>query len=828
MDYRPPPRNFVLPTPHQSSTPSPPFEIHAAKRQRVSLLSHSPSPQKEDVHSTELGKMIIRDVNYLSHKNFVDLVRTRQGRGDITDLRRIHHPARQLLHKLAKSGAPVILKTKPWSSARIESAVRRGPHKSAYEYQEFLVEEMTDMIKKAFWLVLPYDKIKDLPNLRIAPLGVVPQRGRRPRPIVDYSFHQLNEDTLQLSPAEAMQFGRTLERLITQVVRADPRFGPVQFFKIDIADGFYRVWVRAQDVPKLGVAFPSLNADQPLVAFPIVLPMGWTESPPYFCTVTETITDIANERILKWRRVQPHRLDKLASTPADLKALRTQQPLHRTTPIPIERDPHLPTNSRRLAAIDVFVDDFVGIAQGDTRRLNYVRRVLLHAIDDVLRPLDPQDDPSRREPVSVKKLQQGDASWSTIKTVLGWIIDSVAMTITLPQHRLERLSEILASIPLTQKRLSMDKWYKLLGELRSMALAIPGARGLFSHLQAAIKTKTDGRLRLSKGFHSALQDFRWLESDLANRPTRLQEIVPTAPTLIGAHDASGKGAGGVWFPGPTAQPRATKLTYLKQSGRLAKAKLVDQHPIVWRYHFPRSVQDRLITFDNPHGSYGISELELAGSVLHSDVAAQCFDIRERTTKSSTDNFATMYWTRKGSTTTTTPTAPLLRLQALHQRYHRYVQLKDFVSGIHNPLADDSSRLFHLSDSQLLHYFNTTYPQRRSWRLYHPTPEMLSAVITALRNKTSKPASFLLEPKEPRDIGRPGSASAKSSESIQLFKSSKIPSLSSKSSSAAIASETLPPANAKSDLAQWKMPYAALAKRLPLWGPRTHVLTFKAT
>jgi hypothetical protein len=26
------------------------------------------------------------------------------------------------------------------------------------------------------------------------------------------------------------------------------------------------------------------------------------------------------------------------------------------------------------------------------------------------------------------------------------------------------------------------KWHRVLGELRSMALAIPGARGLFSHL----------------------------------------------------------------------------------------------------------------------------------------------------------------------------------------------------------------------------------------------------------------------------------------------------------------------------------------------------------
>ena len=29
-----------------------------------------------------------------------------------------------------------------------------------------------------------------------------------------------------------------------------------------------------------------------MVAFPLILPMGWVESPPYFFTVTETVADL--------------------------------------------------------------------------------------------------------------------------------------------------------------------------------------------------------------------------------------------------------------------------------------------------------------------------------------------------------------------------------------------------------------------------------------------------------------------------------------------------------------------------------------------------------
>jgi len=89
-----------------------------------------------------------------------------------------------------------------------------------------------------------------------------------------------------------------------------------------------------------------------------------------------------------------------------------------------------------------------------------------NAIDQVIRPLDSADNPARREPVSLKKLRQGDCSWATIKSVLGWVIDTVNMTIHLPPHRIDRLWELLDSIPRHQKRTSVKKWHKVLGELR--------------------------------------------------------------------------------------------------------------------------------------------------------------------------------------------------------------------------------------------------------------------------------------------------------------------------------------------------------------------------
>jgi hypothetical protein len=769
------------------------------------------------------------DIKRLETVDIYSLFKTRQGRGDFTDLHRIsHHPAHQYLKHISVHGAPVVLTTEPWTRERNDAAMERGPHKSATEYLEFLREEMADFVKKGFWMVLPYDKVKHLQGLRVSPPGVVPQNERRPRTIVDYSFSGINGETIRLAPADAMQFGRALERFLRKIVHADPRFGPVKTLKVDMADGFYRVWVRVRDIPKLGIAFPSLAGEAPLIAFPLCLPMGWTESPPYFCSATETVADVANARILKWRNPPVHKLETAAASPPVKTPVAPVVPI--TTPVlelPPQRDPLIQHSTRMLSYIDVFVDDFISAAQGDQTRLDRVRRILFHAIDDVFRPLDDKDGPHRKEPISMKKLLQGDASWETCKKILGWIIDTVAMTLTLPASRLERLATLLAEIPRSQKRLSVRRWHKLLGELRSMSLAMPGARGLFSQLQAALASQDNRRLRLSRGFHDALDDFRWLHADLKHRPTRLYELVPVTPTVVGTHDASGTGAGGIWLPRDHTTLRAVPLQRLNSAMTgLTTVTPTAPVPIVWRMRFPKRIADDLVSFRNPHGSITNSDLELAGGIINDEAAAHCFDIRERTTKAGTDNLATMYWHRKGSVTSSSATAYLLRIQALHQRYHRYHPLKDFIPGESNTMADDASRLHHLSDPAFLNHFNSTFPQAQSWHLWTPTPQIISAMTSALRKQTSKPASFLVAPAPPMPTGTSGSPFVPTCEWTLPYKSSKTLFLSSKSSRTATGT-VITPAKRMSDLKPWTAPYATLAKRSRVWGPRTHGSPSKA-
>jgi len=138
------------------------------------------------------------------------------------------------------------------------------------------------MIHAGQWIVLPLAMVEHLPGLHISPMGVVPQCQQRLHPIMDYMFSGINTETLPIATMDSMQFGHTLNRLLHRIVEVDPQNGPIYLSKIDLADGFYRIWLRLQDILKLGVAIPHLPAEGPLVAFPLALPMGWCNSPPIF------------------------------------------------------------------------------------------------------------------------------------------------------------------------------------------------------------------------------------------------------------------------------------------------------------------------------------------------------------------------------------------------------------------------------------------------------------------------------------------------------------------------------------------------------------------
>lgn len=114
-----------------------------------------PSSPDKKPGVTRLGEFIARDTCLYHKLGWKQLVRQRRQRGDLGAVETLNHPATRLLRQLKQHGAPVILETAPWSRQRLQAALQRGPHKSALEYQDFLVDEFADMVSNGMWIVLP-------------------------------------------------------------------------------------------------------------------------------------------------------------------------------------------------------------------------------------------------------------------------------------------------------------------------------------------------------------------------------------------------------------------------------------------------------------------------------------------------------------------------------------------------------------------------------------------------------------------------------------------------------------------------------------------------
>jgi hypothetical protein len=179
-------------------------------------------------------------------------------------------------------------------------------------------------------------------------------------------------------------------------------------------------------------------------------------------------------------------------------------------------------------------------------------------------------------------------------------------------------------------------------------------------------------------------------------------------------------------------------------------------PVLWRQRFSEDIVTRLVTYANSTGDPTISDLELATTVAHHDILVQSIDLRDRTINNLHDNTTFVYWQRKGYTTTKA-VAYLLRLQALHKHYHRYVPCHDYLPGVLNAMVDDCSRLWALSNSQLLAHFNATFPQINCW-----------LIASALSKMRSEPASFLHAPVQPTSIVNDGSPFATHSRYLNPF------------------------------------------------------------
>ena len=174
--YKPQPFLAVAQPSAAATAPVPPIpdcvsariDEPVSKRPRLALV--------DEAVTDKLGEFIKRDEVQVRTKGLAAVIRERLKSNDWGNLEELRsHPAHRVLRNYKSKGIPVTLADDPWTPCEMKAALARGPHKSAYEFEEFLREDMASMVEKNQRMVVPYDAIADIPGLRLSPIGVVPQ-----------------------------------------------------------------------------------------------------------------------------------------------------------------------------------------------------------------------------------------------------------------------------------------------------------------------------------------------------------------------------------------------------------------------------------------------------------------------------------------------------------------------------------------------------------------------------------------------------------------------------------------------------------------------------
>jgi hypothetical protein len=672
----------------------------------------------------------------------------------------LHHKAKNLLNFYSDKGCPADCGPH-WSLNHIIHALKRGPHISALskEAKECLNIETQDKIKGGYAKIIKWKDIKEKmpPNLKISPIAMIPHKSRKFRAILDLSFQMrikgkkmpsVNSATNIKAPQKSMaELGNVLLRIINAMAKHhNPNF-PFAFSKCDIKDGFWRMVVSHEDAWNFCYVLPGNNKNTPLDDIQIVVPhslqMGWCESPPFFCAATETGRDVIQQMLQHATEAPAHPMEHYLMDGA---------------PVAFTQHKNLSIN-----LFEVFVDDFVGITNNltNTHLLN-LSRTLLHGIHCIFPPTSVSGH-NGGDPISDKKMQQGDGQWSHTKEILGWIFNGTNYTIELPPEKAKKIEALIRGIQKRQES-SLKKYQEMAGKLQHATLGIPGGKGLFSPIYNAMKGDPDP-IAISPSLKQALQDWIIILRRIASRPTSVLELHPGPPAFLGYVDASGFGAGGVWISGTEHIP-----------------------PTVWRMPFPPDVESRLVSHSNPKGDITNSDLEMAGVLLQWLVLEQIApaSLEHKHIGIFSDNTPTVAWATRLHSSKSKVAGHLLRALAIRQHAHRASPLLTIsIAGEDNNMADVASRSFRhntflTSNSTFSQTFTSLFPlpQQHCWKECHLAEKLCSRVISCLRGEPLRMASWLQIPKREKNTGVTGSNTARLSTSTPTSQTVHPPSKSS--------------------------------------------------
>ena len=315
----------------------------------------------------------------------------------------LQHPAAALLTEWAKYGCPAMTGN-DWTLAEMGAAILCGPHESALspEAIDHFATEVAEKVASGQARIVNWDDIKLNPprQLKISPIAAIPHKSKAFRSILDLSFRlrltdggvvmAVNDTSTKTAPQGSIdQIGHALKRIIHAFAEAGEE-EKIFMAKWDIKDGFWRLQCREGEEWNFAYVLPREEGLPTQLVVPTSLQMGWIESPPYFCAASETARDVAAQYIEHPVGQLPGHKFECHTTPAADEQAQLQ----------VGGD----TEGFKYI-LEVYVDDFMSLViPMSTKQLQHVANAVMRGIHDVF----PEDVDDENDPISLKKLRQGE------------------------------------------------------------------------------------------------------------------------------------------------------------------------------------------------------------------------------------------------------------------------------------------------------------------------------------------------------------------------------------------------------------------------------------
>jgi len=431
----------------------------------------------------------------------------------------------------------------------LDANIARGNHKSAGKKEKVLSDAMAKEVQKGWCLLLPADKIKEIPEAELEPLGVATRKGitetgeyiDKDRVTHDcshegeFSGQSLNS-RIKEEELEPIMFGYCLSRIFHYIVNLRRRYPNkvIWLRKEDFKSAYRRMHLDAKTAKRVAIMV-KINGKEYLL-LTLRHPFGGKPGPSQFCLFSDIVVDTIN--------------DLLASEHWDEKTVYSDFIKNIPTPefypanIPFAQAAELIVTlpDEDQGKCDGYIDDLItacvnigsNLCRGMAAPCTVIHAIAHQASSDTFITRDNM--------IALDKCIAEGAP-KEVQVCLGWTMDTRKLLVSLRFHKFKAWDGEIEQV-LERSSISHEGLKSIIGKLENVILIVKMGGHFMNHLYA-LEMRTDGKshnFRINVGVKEDLKLHRKFLS-YAHAGISMNLLTFRAPTTTIIGDASEHGLG---------------------------------------------------------------------------------------------------------------------------------------------------------------------------------------------------------------------------------------------------------------------------------------------